>query len=221
MNAEESWGGFSWAHCVNTATETVNMTTDFPVYGYASCIPLGKKEILGKLKEFWGVPDDYRTAIDIESHEALFPELPASLSEFRHLLFDCSYINGEVHPGAARDICDYLKLPLPFNGSSWGISKLLVEKTQFWRKMREAVWKDVLEEFPDDVEARNAKYWIKDLIEHNELINDKLEKAVEEIMPYAMRAYDTKLESARMRALWGILLLELQVGRAIVKGLKA
>lgn len=216
MNAEESWGGFSWAHRVNTATQRVNMMTDFPVYGYASCIPLGKKEIRGKLKEFWGVPDDYHTAIDIESHEALFPELPASLSGFRHILFDCSYTNGEVHPGAARDICDYLKISLPFEGSSWGISKLLVEKTQFERKIEDHMLKVV---FADDVEK--CREWVKNQIEHCELINDRLEKAVEEIMPYAMRAYNTKLESARMRALWGILLLELQVGRAIVKGLKA
>ncbi len=126
--------------------------------------------------------------------------------------------------GGVWEISEYYGLPLPAEAKPEGIRKILDEKFLDGWKRSEEVWKIAsMEESPDNVEAFSTEFRqnIEDCKEYHEQAIKKLKKIADALVPYVMHAYESKLEQARVRALYGIVLLQIKSESSYLRGFTA
>ncbi len=182
-------------------------------------IPCSQKE----LEEFW----DCGSGMTMNDwcHAVFDHELAEDLVSvgvcFR---FSCGR-GGYMETGTVWQICKYWGLPVPAEAKPEGIRKLLNSKILGGWSLCATKWKDVLKRLPDDkdAEARNDQFWesVQNFIRSFERNVGLLEKIADALVPYVMHAYESKLEQARVRAVYDMVVLEKQLNSNFLHGFKA
>ncbi len=164
----------------------------------------------------WSARNWYKDRFDPELVEKLMSSL---------LGINFLYLNDDVKMGCAPEICEYYGLPLPAEAKPEGIRKILNGQILEGWKFCKWLWDDAVTKFPDHewVATRNKQFW--DSVQHTtETLEQSvglLEKIADALVPYVMHAHEKKEERSRVRALYGIVMMQKQIHDNYLRGFKA
>ncbi len=126
----------------------------------------------------------------------------------------------DVKMACAPEICEYYSLPLPAEAKPEGIRKIMREHfLRGWRHC-EWLWNDAVTKFPEDADTQfwDSVQYITGTYERSVGI---LEEIAAALVPYVMHAHKTKLEQARVRTQYGIVLMQIRFQTSFLRGFKA
>ncbi len=175
---------------------------------------------LEKFEEFWDcgfkvtIEDWYKDRFDRE----LVEKLMLSQMGINFLLMD-----DDVKMGCAPEICEYYGLPLPAEAKPERIRKILNKKVLEGWKFCKWLWDDAVTIFPEDADTRDKQFWecVERYTKIFERSVDILEEIAAALVPCAMHAHEKKLETARFRAVYGVVVMKIRHQTSFLRGFKA